>query len=225
MSDLKAKTNQKVNAAPEAPRTAGIEEWPISTKPHRAYISRAEKEGRKAFLDGAPYNANPYPTAIQCSQWERGWKEAKTNQKVNAAPKAPRELPAYEVFYEDGSSYVTSMAHGTTLEDARKYFVGKWLTQPDESSMQVVDVHEARSEPTAPAAKPVHTAEAERDAAIIAWTTESKQLNKELERVIAQRNELLAAFKEVQDALVEGKDNRAFKIIEVAIASAGRGQQ
>ncbi len=50
------------------------------------------------------------------------------------------ELPAYRVYYEDGSSYITSMAEGITLEDAREYFVGLWITQPDESSMRVVDV-------------------------------------------------------------------------------------
>ncbi len=50
------------------------------------------------------------------------------------------ELPSYRVYYEDGSSYVTSMAQGITLEDARKYFTGLWITQSDESSMRVVDV-------------------------------------------------------------------------------------
>ncbi len=53
-------------------------------------------------------------------------------------------LAAYRVYYEDGSSYVTSMAQGTTLEEARKYFVGQWFTQPDESKMRVIDVEAAQ---------------------------------------------------------------------------------
>ncbi len=69
------------------------------------------------------------------------------NESVNAdirrmtnKAKQDTDLPAYRVYYEDGSSYVTSMANGITLQDARKYFVGLWITQPDESSMRVCDV-------------------------------------------------------------------------------------
>lgn len=34
-------------------------------------------------------------------------------------------LPAFRVTYHDGDSYVTSMAHGTTLETAKRYFLGQ----------------------------------------------------------------------------------------------------
>lgn len=44
-------------------------------------------------------------------------------------------LPAYRVTMSDGSSYVTSMAKGVTLEDARAYFLGQSLVQSDERTM------------------------------------------------------------------------------------------
>lgn len=34
-------------------------------------------------------------------------------------------LPAYRVTLDDGTSYVTSMADGVTLADARDYFLGQ----------------------------------------------------------------------------------------------------
>lgn len=49
-------------------------------------------------------------------------------------------LPAFRVFLSNGTSYVTSMAANTTLENARSYFVGQWFTQSDETSLQAVRV-------------------------------------------------------------------------------------
>lgn len=34
------------------------------------------------------------------------------------------DLTAYKITRDDGSHYITSMARGVTLEDARKYFLG-----------------------------------------------------------------------------------------------------
>lgn len=48
------------------------------------------------------------------------------------------ELPAFRVIYEDGESYITSMAHGVTLADARAYFVGQTFTQADEQTKKTV---------------------------------------------------------------------------------------
>jgi hypothetical protein len=53
-------------------------------------------------------------------------------------------LPAYRVSLEDGSSYVTSMASGVTLADARAHLLGQRLTQNDETTrLLVVSVNHA----------------------------------------------------------------------------------
>jgi hypothetical protein len=49
-------------------------------------------------------------------------------------------LTAYRVHLANDTNYVTSMAAGITLEDARKYFVGKPLTQADETTILCIDV-------------------------------------------------------------------------------------
>ncbi len=52
-------------------------------------------------------------------------------------------LPAYRVYLSDGSTYVTSMAQGVTIGQARAYFVGQWFTQSDEvTKLQAVKVTE-----------------------------------------------------------------------------------
>jgi len=38
-----------------------------------------------------------------------------------------RELPAYKVTCENGYYWTTSMAAGVTLDDAKKYFIGKYF--------------------------------------------------------------------------------------------------
>lgn len=54
------------------------------------------------------------------------------------------DLPAFKVTYEDGESYITSMAKGVTLDAAKKYFLGQYLTQPDEvTKKKVVNVEPA----------------------------------------------------------------------------------
>jgi len=45
------------------------------------------------------------------------------------------DLPAYKITLHDGSSYVTSMARGITLEAARAYFLGQVFEQADEITM------------------------------------------------------------------------------------------
>lgn len=58
------------------------------------------------------------------------------------APTYP-PLTAYKVTYRDGSTTSTNMAAGVTLEDAQKYFVGKWFargTYPDDTMKQAVSV-------------------------------------------------------------------------------------
>ena len=47
-------------------------------------------------------------------------------------------LPAFRVTYEDGESYVTSMAAGVTLAEARSYFVGTRHTMSDEKTTKPV---------------------------------------------------------------------------------------
>ena len=44
-------------------------------------------------------------------------------------------MTAYRVTYDDGSSHMTSMAHGITLDEARAYFIGQRLEQADERTM------------------------------------------------------------------------------------------
>jgi hypothetical protein len=45
-----------------------------------------------------------------------------------------KEMPAFRVHLDDGTSYVTSMAHGVTLADARAYFVGSVQTEENEET-------------------------------------------------------------------------------------------
>lgn len=47
-------------------------------------------------------------------------------------------LPAFRVTYGDGESYVTSMAAGVTLAEARAYFVGTRHTMSDEKTTKTV---------------------------------------------------------------------------------------
>lgn len=53
-------------------------------------------------------------------------------------------LTDYRVTLSDGSSYITSMAHDVTLAQARAYFVGRSIEQPDEkTSLVAVNVEAA----------------------------------------------------------------------------------
>ena len=47
-------------------------------------------------------------------------------------------LTAYRIFRDDGTSYVTSMAAGVTLEDARAYFMGQVQCSADEQTRTIV---------------------------------------------------------------------------------------
>ena len=52
-------------------------------------------------------------------------------------------LTAYRIIYEDGSTSETNMAAGVTLEDAQKYFIGKYFNLgvfPVEKMVQAVNV-------------------------------------------------------------------------------------
>ena len=57
-------------------------------------------------------------------------------------------LTAYKVYLNDGSDYVTNMAEGITIDDARKYFVGQWFTEEDyngkETHRQAINVQEVK---------------------------------------------------------------------------------
>ena len=53
---------------------------------------------------------------------------------------ANETLPAYRVTLSDGSSYVTSMALGVTLDRARAYFVGNQFEQSDGQLLKAVKV-------------------------------------------------------------------------------------
>lgn len=57
-------------------------------------------------------------------------------------------MPAFKVTYDNGQSYVTNMAKGITLADAKKYFLGNWIEMPDEKTQrQVVKVEQVRENP------------------------------------------------------------------------------
>ncbi len=43
-----------------------------------------------------------------------------------------RHVRSDRVTYEDGNSYITSMAKGITLEEATKYFLGQRITQQEQ---------------------------------------------------------------------------------------------
>lgn len=43
-------------------------------------------------------------------------------------------MPAFRVHLDDGTSYITSMAHGITLADARAYLVGSVQTEENEET-------------------------------------------------------------------------------------------
>ena len=53
-------------------------------------------------------------------------------------------LTAYRVIYNNGTSYVTDMAAGVTLQMAQDYFLGTQHEQPDESLLTVVKVEQVR---------------------------------------------------------------------------------
>lgn len=57
------------------------------------------------------------------------------------------KLPAYKITYEDGTGYVTSMAKGITLEDARAYFVGKSFEMPDGTMKRIKSVETVETWP------------------------------------------------------------------------------
>lgn len=48
-------------------------------------------------------------------------------------------LTAYHVIRDNGSRYVTNMAHNVTLDDAREYFLGQLHLNADESSAGTVE--------------------------------------------------------------------------------------
>lgn len=57
------------------------------------------------------------------------------------------DLPAFRLTFEDGSNYVTSMAHGTTLDAAKGYFLGRaidWEEAGEETIKIVSTVEEVQ---------------------------------------------------------------------------------
>lgn len=58
-------------------------------------------------------------------------------------------LTAYKVYLNDGSDYVTNMAEGITLDEAKKYFIGQWFTEEnqytgEETHRQAIAVEKVR---------------------------------------------------------------------------------
>lgn len=45
-------------------------------------------------------------------------------------------LTAYRVTNADGTSYITSMAAGVTLDEAREYFLGSWTDEDPETGKE-----------------------------------------------------------------------------------------
>jgi hypothetical protein len=55
-----------------------------------------------------------------------------------------KTLPAFKITLADGSFYVTSMAAGVTLADAKAYFLGKSIVMADEKTkLKIVSVEKA----------------------------------------------------------------------------------
>lgn len=52
-------------------------------------------------------------------------------------------LPAFKITRDDGKSYVTSMARGTTLEQARAYFFSQTFTDANDKAWNAVEVEYA----------------------------------------------------------------------------------
>jgi hypothetical protein len=55
-------------------------------------------------------------------------------------------LPAFRVTCDNGRSWVTSMAAGTTLQAAKDYFIGTSFEQPDESTAIAIRVEQITDE-------------------------------------------------------------------------------
>jgi hypothetical protein len=94
---------------------------------------------------GIPHSPAQYDTAGNCltcgecgrcpgvHTFEEIQKAAREAAQMTALP-----LPAFRVTYGDGESYVTSMAAGVTLAEARAYFVGTRHTMSDEKTTKTV---------------------------------------------------------------------------------------
>lgn len=50
------------------------------------------------------------------------------------------QLNSVKVFLENGASYETSVSDKATENDATEYFVGKYLTQQDETAIKCIGI-------------------------------------------------------------------------------------
>lgn len=48
------------------------------------------------------------------------------------------KLPVFKITYNNGSSYVTSMAEGITIDQAKEYFLNQSFVQSDETTFLTV---------------------------------------------------------------------------------------
>lgn len=94
---------------------------------------------------GIPHSPAQYDAGGNCLTCGEGGRcpGVHTSEEIqNAARVASRDrttrLPGFRVTYTDGDNYVTSMALGTTLEEARAYFVGSRHEMPDEKTIKTV---------------------------------------------------------------------------------------
>jgi len=56
-------------------------------------------------------------------------------------------LPAYKITCENGHYWTTSMAAGVTLDDAKKYFLGKYFntaSYPEERNSKAIKVEQVK---------------------------------------------------------------------------------
>lgn len=90
-------------------------------------------------------NSNPSgfdANCLTCGGKLRDSQHGATDELRAASILAP-ELPAYRIFRNDGGNYVTSMAKGISLIEARAYFLGQSFTDTDEKKWTCVDVKPA----------------------------------------------------------------------------------
>lgn len=69
-------------------------------------------------------------------------------QISNLTPMDPAYPPltAYRIHLDNGTSYITSMAAGVSLSDARRHFLGQHIAQADDSAPLCIAVEPADQE-------------------------------------------------------------------------------
>lgn len=116
----------------------GRNAWPSA----EAMTADVSAELRRRGIPHSPAHYDAGGNCLTCGEcgrcpgvhtFEEIQKAAREAAQMTALP-----LPAFRVTYRDGESYVTSMAAGVTLAEARAYFVGTRHTMSDEKTTKTV---------------------------------------------------------------------------------------